>query len=157
MGDKRMFSVVESERLIALGFDPATPVYGFDNPDFNLADVKQALFQSTYQKPGLLPLLSGDPLDGPRLYVVPELIQVTFYVTDGFCGRGNPPNWYVRGYLPQSGLNPTQPLCTVHMELILARIDDPDQVETVNYQLVADAPPTASSRQLVRATGEPLL
>lgn len=156
MGDEQKFSAAESERLIALGFDPTTPVYAIGNPEFNLADVKQALFQGTYQEQKLFPLLSSEHV-GHRLYVVPELIQATFYVTDGFCGRGNLPNWYVRGYLPQSGLNPDQPLCTVHMELILARIDDPEQIEQVNYQLVADPPPTVSARQLVKAKGEPLI
>lgn len=155
MGDKQKFSAEESERLIALGFVEDAPVYGIGNPGFSLADVKQALFQSTCQEQGLFPLLERGP--GRWLRVVPELIQATYYVTDGFCGHSDLPNWYVRGYLPQSELYADQPLCTVHMELILARIDDPDQVEAVNYQLVADPPPTASSRQLVRATGEPLI
>jgi len=155
MGDKQKFSAVESERLIALGFAGHVPVYGIGNPGFSLADVKEALFQGTYQQPQPVTLLNGDA--GVRLAVVPELIQATHYVTDGYNGRSDLPNWYVRGHLPRSGFNPDQPLCTVHMELILARIDDPDQVEAVNYQLVADPPPTASSRQLARATGEPLI
>ncbi len=157
MGDMQKFSVAESERLLALGFAEDVPVYGIGNPCFSLADVKQALFQGTYQEQGLFPMLRSEHTGSSQLHVVPELIQATFYVTEGFCGRGNLPNWYVRGYLPQSGLNPDQPLCTVHMELILARIDDPDQIEQVNYQLVADLPSTGSSRRLVRASGVPLL
>ena len=156
MGDEQKFSAPESERLIALGFAEDAPVYSIGNPHFGLTDVRVALFHSTYQRPITLPLLSGRE-EGVRLAVIPELIQATHYVTDGAIGHSDLPHWYVRGHLPRSGFTPEQSLCTVHMELILARIDDPDQVETVNYQLVADPPADLPSRQLVRATGEPLL
>lgn len=149
--DQRKFEPAESERLIALGFDPATSVYAVGNPDFNMADVRQALFQGTYLHPQTIPLVydSGDW----NLPVVPELIQATYYVVESRSGRADLPNWYVRGHLPLSGFNPTQPPCTVHLELILARIDDPDQIEQVNFQLVADAPQARPSRQLIRAEG----
>lgn len=155
MGDKQKLSAAESERLIALGFVEGAPVYSIANPGFSLVDVKEALFQGTYLEPRPISLLGSE--HGIRLGVVPELIQATFCVTDGYKGRGDLADWYVRGHLPQSGFNPDHPLCVVHMELILARIDDPDQIEHVNYQLVADRPPEATSRRLVRASGEPLL
>lgn len=152
MGDKQKFSAAESERLIALGFDPATWIYVVGNPKFSMADVKQALFQGTYLHPRTIPLVydSGGHWDLP---VVPQLIQATYYVIDDHIGRADIPNWYVRGHLPLSGFNSAQPPCTVHMELILARIDDPEQIEQINFQLVADTPHVQSCRQLIRAEG----
>ncbi len=132
----RLFSPEQSKRLIELGFDSGEPVYRNVSPGFGLDEVTHALLGGTFLRPQTIPLMYSYGSGIWQLPVVPELLQVTFEEVQDCHGRADVPDWYVRGYLPQSPFKPGQPVYTVHLFLAMFDPTDRDEIENVYFQLV---------------------
>jgi len=114
-------------RLIAFGFDPGIPVYEIDKPDFEVDDLKRAVFESTYRKPVTLRFQSDKDefMETPLaegLHMVVELVRVFYAPSEPFVGSGlvgcyNEPEWYVRGFLYKSGFDPYPEVLLMHAYL----------------------------------------
>jgi hypothetical protein len=101
-----------SKLLREFGFDPGIPVHDHVQVDFDIAQLKAALFDSDYSNPVTLPFLgqhadSTTPTDIDIRMVV-ESVRASYetYETevDGIgVNRYESPEYYVRGYLYQSG------------------------------------------------------
>jgi hypothetical protein len=110
----RYLSEELSNKLKLLGFDPSCPVYEI-SLDFEPSLLEEALFQSTYKKPILLPLeiierTEHFPLDWDVPMVV-ESVQAVYLpyavgVGETPTGCYERPEWFVRGFLYKSGFDP---------------------------------------------------
>ena len=116
MVDMKMH-VVESQRLIALGFDPMAPVYSATR-GYSEEAITQAVF---YGERGNRKTVDfGVELQG-RDCVLPmeiDLVQVVF-VTEFDSETGRPdhfddPAWYLRGHLGRCDLNPAGEVIRMH-------------------------------------------
>jgi len=116
-----------SERLVGLGFDPGLPVYELEPVGFDLDNLKQALFGSTYREPVTVTFLSDkeDMQDTPLGFGVAvqvELVQLFFLPSEPHVGSGvvecHPePQWYLRGFVFKSAFDPYPETIRVHARL----------------------------------------
>jgi hypothetical protein len=101
-------------------------VYEIDQLDFDLDQIKRALFESTYRKPVILPFYVGsrDPRDiggpGVELFMVVELVQAYYAPYAPHTNQKLPigcfdtPEWYLRGFLYKSGFDVYPEVIRIH-------------------------------------------
>jgi len=118
--DSRTLNDVESQKLRSLGFDPRIPVYDVEALDFDIEDVKRALFDSDYSKPYILTFVVPDtdaaaPDGSTDVPMAVELVQASYESyerhIDGIgVGRFESPEYYLRGYMYTQGGDRTIPM-----------------------------------------------
>jgi hypothetical protein len=122
-------------KLAKLGFVPGLPIYTTHNTDqddesaggstITVETLKRALFESSYSKPRVVPLLYRTPdnlLPPLPLPMVVELAQaiyepMTLRVDDRPVGCWEYPDWYLRGYLHKSPFDATAETIRMHAYL----------------------------------------
>jgi hypothetical protein len=130
-----------SNLLKGFGFDPGIPVYDFVKIEFDIEEVKRALFDSNYSDPITLPFRS-ETADAATptnidLYMVVELVQASYssYETeiDGVgINRYESPEYYLRGYLHKGGDNRESVVMHVYL-----RVGDRNEFHSATVQIVA--------------------
>jgi hypothetical protein len=120
-----------SRQLLALGFDPGIPVFNNTDIDFNLDDLRRALFESDYSNPVTLRLPAGEKTDSPHVDSFLEVISVhasyEIYereLDDVGFNRFDYPNYYVRGFL-YNGADDRRTI-VIHMLLLACGRNDFD-------------------------------
>lgn len=107
----------DSELLKSLGFDPGIPVYDVETIEFDVEDLKRALFESDYSHPATLmfrvPYTEVSPDGCTDLPMAVELIQASYESYERCIvgvGRFESPVYYLRGYLYTQGGDRTIPM-----------------------------------------------
>lgn len=124
-------------RLKAFGFDPGRPVYEMQDVAFTFEALQQALFRSTYDALPIL-LFNIGREERYRVPVVVELVQVAFQPQAFFIGERGiscmpQPDYYVRGYVQQSGFDPQAQPIVVHA---LVEMDAADEQQGPSIHVV---------------------
>jgi hypothetical protein len=141
--------IEESQRLLALGFDPVAPVYhstsGFD-PD----RIRDTLFEGDFRDPVLLPFEWHDGLKGSTPVILPmevEIVQrvfVTFIASQGERKgervNNKQPEWYLRGLLAKSQLNPHGEVIRMHAYIHWMQLDGDDFDNSARIQILRELP-----------------
>jgi hypothetical protein len=155
-----------SQRLIALGFDPLTPVYtsegGFD-PDV----IRDALFEGYHTEPVLIPFEWAPFHKGADACTFPmeiELIQVVRVPSDPEDEDEDDfyiePEWYLRGWLGPCNLNLTGEIIRMHAYISVAH-DDGSMSRSAYVQVLREQPskarPFSLDGQLIKGTDYPTL
>lgn len=149
--------VVESQRLIALGFDPTAPIYE-SNDGCSEEAIAKALFGSDRDKPHTIPFNIQTRDEDCVLPMEVELVQVV-YVTSWDVEAGQPdpfpdPAWYLRGYLGRCDINPTGEVVRMHAYTFELRNDLEATVQIVR-ELPVKIPAISLNGQLVQSFGHP--
>jgi hypothetical protein len=165
----RKFDLWTSQRLIALGFDPLTPVYatrgGFDHDI-----IRDALFESLHSDPTMIPFEWEPYHKGSPACIFPmevELIQVVRVPCDPEDARKDEgdsyiePEWYLRGWLGRCSLNPSGEIVRMHA-YISQIIDVHGDMEPSGWvQVLREQPsktrPFSLDGQLIKGTDYPVL
>jgi hypothetical protein len=126
--------------LKEFGFDPGVPVFEYVRVDFDIEQLKRALFESDYSNPVTLPFL-GESADSTTpvdidLYMVVESVRASYESyeaeVDGVgINRYESPEYYVRGHLYRSGTDRT----AVSMHAYL-RVSERTQLSGATVQVV---------------------
>ncbi len=115
----RPLSDGDSELLKSFGFDPGIPVYEVEEIDFDVEELKRALFESDYSHPVTLmfrvPRTEFSPYGYSDLPMAVELVQASYESyerrVEGIgVGRYDSPVYYLRGYLYTQGGDRTIPM-----------------------------------------------
>jgi hypothetical protein len=130
-----------SNLLKGFGFDPGIPVYDFVKIEFDIEEVKRALFDSNYSDPVTLPFRS-ETADSATptnidLQMVVELVRTSYssYETeiDGVgINRYDSPEYYLRGYLYKGGDNRESVVMHVYL-----RVGGRNELDSATVQIVA--------------------
>jgi hypothetical protein len=116
---ERPLSDGDSELLKSFGFDPGIPVYEVERIDFNVEELRRALFESDYSQPVTLmfrvPRTEFSPDGYSDLPMAVELVQASYESyerrIEGIgVGRYDSPVYYLRGYLYTQGGDRTIPM-----------------------------------------------
>jgi hypothetical protein len=144
--DGRHEASEETDRqLKLLRFDPGIPVFEMRG-DITLEQVQRALFESTYNKPVVVPFtyINTDPGSEPATdrWALPMLVEFAQAVYTPFSlrvgetpvGCWEHPCWYLRGFLGKSAFDPYPETLRMHVWLSV----EPDEggIETGIIQLV---------------------
>lgn len=106
-----------SEDLKRRGFEPGESVHRF-RPEFELGDLQESLFGSTYSLPRHLEMNIGGGVG--MLRVVVDCVK-QFYLPHAHCVDDKPlgcydyPEWYIEGWLLKSGFDPYGEVVRVRM------------------------------------------
>lgn len=126
--------------LKEFGFDPSVPVFDYVHVDFDIDQLKRALFDSDYSSPVTLPFLGGsaDSTTPTKidLHMVVESVRASYESyeaeVDGVgINRYESPEYYVRGHLYRSGSDRTP----VPMHAYL-RVSERNQLSSATVQVV---------------------
>ncbi len=144
----------ESEKLKSLGFDPGIPVYEVEDLDFDIEDIKRALFDSDYSKPTLLTLMVPDtdaaaPDGSTDVPMAVEIVQASYesyerVVAGVGVGRFESPEYYLRGYLYTQGGDRTIPM---HVFL---KVGERNQFRAAIVQIVVRPSPDDAKTETLR-------
>jgi hypothetical protein len=147
-------------RLIAFGFDPGIPVYEINKPEFDVDLLKRAVFESTYRNPITITFRSdkGEMCETPLeegLEMVVEFVQVFYgprepHVGSGLVGCYNEPEWYVRGFLYKSGVDPYPEVLQMHAYL-QSNGEELGKIDQALLQIVRNASGANPVDRMVRA------
>jgi hypothetical protein len=167
-GEVRKLDLWTSQRLIALGFDPLTPVYD-SNGGFDPNVIRDALFEGYHTDPVLIPFeWASYRKDSPTctLPMEVELIQIVRVPCDPNDAREDEsdfhiePEWYLRGWLGPCDLNPTG--ATIRMQAYISVAHDDGSIPKSAYvQVLREQPsktrPFSLDGQLIKETDYPTL
>lgn len=164
----RKLDLWTSQRLIALGFDPLTPVYNSHN-GFDPNVIRDALFEGYHTDPVLIPFEWAPYRKGSPMCTFPmevELIQIVRVPCDPDDTREDEsdfhiePAWYLRGWLGPCNLNPTGETIRMHAYISVAH-DDDSMPKSAYVQVLREQPskarPFSLDGQLVKGTDYPTL
>lgn len=143
----------ESQRLLALGFDPVAPVYA-SYTGFDIDRIADALFQSEFSRPVLVPFEWSDGLKDSVPVILPmevEIVQRVLVTAIANVGENSgqrfnclSPEWYLRGLLAQSQLNPDGEVVRMHAyihELEPEPGDNPEEADNcASIQVLRELP-----------------
>ncbi len=132
-----------SQRLIALGFDPQIPLYAVQG-GFSQRMISDALFEGTLSEPGAVPFSYRYGKDWSNrssvdLPMEVESIQIVWVQLGGVHNYDDLPEWYIRGWLGQSSLNPDGEPIRMHAYISQAN-DTPECPATARVQMVRKQP-----------------
>lgn len=164
----------ESQRLLALGFDPIAPVYA-SYTGFDVDRIADALFQSEFSRPALVPFEWHDGLKGSAPVILPmevEIVQRVLVTAISNVGENSgkrfdclEPEWYLRGLLAQSQLNPNGEVVRMHAYIHVLEPEPPDNPEgadnsasiQVLHELPSRTPRFSFDGRVIEGEGYPTL
>lgn len=148
----------DSELLKSFGFSPGIPVYDVEEIEFDIGQLKRALFESDYSHPATLmfrvPYTEICPDGFSELPMIVELVQASYesyerHIAGIGVGRFESPVYYLRGYLNTQGGDRTIPM-HVYLSVserneftgakvqIVVKPSDADPLEPLRYGRLID-------------------
>jgi hypothetical protein len=139
----------ESQRLLALGFDPHAPIYG-SHKGFDQDRIRDALFDSTFGEPVIVPFEYSDGLKASTPMIMPMEVEIVQRVLvsgvgntgkyDGVRSYNLEPEWYLRGLLAQSQLNPDGAVVRMHAYIHWLQLDGDEKDNSASIQVLRELP-----------------
>lgn len=163
-------SFQESQQLLAVGFDPVAPVYG-SYSGYDPDRIRDALFEGDFRDPVLVPFEWHDGLKGSKPLILPMEVEIVQRVLVAFIASkgehkgkrvdNKQPEWYLRGLLAKSQLNPNGEVIRMHAYIHRMEFDDDVQDTAATIQVVRElprrAPPVSLDGWVVESEGYPTL